>query len=186
MITSINIIKTDLKNILRDPSLVLLLFVPFLITALLRWGYPLFLAAVPDAAPFNMLLLGMLSMTCAAMPGLAVAFAILDERDNGLLPVLMTLPVGFKKIVLNRLLAIYFYGTAAAFIAIVFSGLSEGTILQDLPLSFLAASPAAVMTLVPAFFAANKIEGATIAKMMNFMLIFRCQPSSSQGGGPAC
>ena len=172
MNTNINIVKTDIKNILRDPSLVLLLFVPFLITALLRWGYPFLLEAVPEAAAYNMLLLGMLSMTCSAMPGMAIAFAILDEKDNGLLPALMILPVPFRKILLNRLLAIYIYGAAAAFIAIVFSGLSEGTLLQNLLLSLLAASPAAALGMIPAFFAANKIEGATLAKVLNFLLVF--------------
>lgn len=172
MIKALNIIKTDLKNILRDPSLVLLLFVPFLITALLRWGYPFFLEAVPEAAAYNMLLLAMLSMTCSAMPGMAVAFAILDEKDNGLLPALMILPVSFRKIVINRLLTIYIYGAASAFVAIVFSGLSEGTLLHNLLLSMLAASPAAALGLIPAFFAANKIEGATLAKILNFLLVF--------------
>lgn len=169
---TLNIVKTDLKNILRDPSLVLLLFVPFLITALLRWGYPFFLEAIPEAAVYNMLVLAMLSMTCGAMPGMAIAFAILDEKDNGLLPVLMILPVSFRKIVFSRLIAVYLYGAAAAFMAIAFSGLSEGALLQNLLLALLAASPAVAMGLVPAFFAANKIEGATLAKILNFLLIF--------------
>jgi fluoroquinolone transport system permease protein len=172
MKTSTHIVKTDLRNILRDPSLVILLFIPFLITALLRWGYPWFLEMVPEAAGYNMLLLGMLSMTCGAMPGMAIAFAILDEKDNGLLPVLMILPVPFRNIVLSRMLAICLYGTAAAFIAIAFSGLSDATNLQNLLLSFLAASPSVIMGLIPAFFAGNKIEGATIAKVLNFFLIF--------------
>ncbi len=172
MSPAFNIIITDIKNILRDPSLVMMLFVPFLITALLRWGYPYFLEAVPEATEYNMLVLAMLAMTSGAMPGIALAFAILDEKDNGLLPALMILPVSFRKIVLNRIWTISIYGTFAALITISFSGLSEASLVQNLLLSLLAASPAAAFGMVPAFFAANKIEGATLAKILNFLLVF--------------
>ncbi|TVR68987.1 MAG: hypothetical protein EA408_12985 [Marinilabiliales bacterium] len=172
MSPALNIIITDIKNILRDPSLVMMLFVPFLITALLRWGYPYFLEAVPEATEYNMLVLAMLAMTSGAMPGMALAFAILDEKDNGLLPALMILPVSFRKIVLNRIWTISIYGTFAALITIGFSGLSEASLLQNLLLSLLAASTAAAFGMVPAFFAANKIEGATLAKILNFLLVF--------------
>jgi fluoroquinolone transport system permease protein len=167
----VNILKIDLQNILRDYSLVMLLILPLLITALLRWGYPFVIVVWPDLADYSPLVLGMLAMTSASMPGLAISFAILDERDNMLLPALMVLPVSYQKIIFNRNLTIYIFGFFAALITIVFSGISDANITQSFLLALLSAAPAPILALVPAFFAANKIEGATLAKILNFLLI---------------
>jgi fluoroquinolone transport system permease protein len=172
MTNSLTIIKTDLQNILRDYSLLMLLILPLIITGLLRWGYPFVLESWPVLDEYSPLLLGMLAMTSAAMPGLAISFAILDERDNMLLPALRVLPVAFQKIIINRNLAIYIFGIFAAFITIVFSGIADKNVVRSFLLALLTAAPAPILALVPAFFAANKIEGATLAKILNFLLIF--------------
>jgi hypothetical protein len=166
------IAKTDLKNIFRDYAMVMMLFVPLLIMSLLRWAYPFFLEAVPEAAAYNMLLLCMLAMTSGSMPAMTIAFSILDEKDNGLLPVLMVLPVSFRRIILARIALITAYSAAATFIVISFSRLSDGSVYENFLLALLAAAPAVSLGLIPAFFAANKIEGATMAKVLNFFLIF--------------
>jgi fluoroquinolone transport system permease protein len=171
MNNSVTILKIDIQNILRDYSLVVLLVLPLLITAILRWGYPFATAGWPVLEEYNSLLLGMLAMSSAAMPGLAISFAILDERDNMLFPALKVLPVPFQKIIINRNLTIYVFGIFAAFITIVFSGISGTNIILSFLLALLSAAPAPILALVPAFFAANKVEGATLAKILNFLLI---------------
>lgn len=169
---ALNIIKTDIRNILRDYSLLVIIFVPLIITALLRWGYPVLLSVVPAISEYSMLLLAMLCMISSIMPGMAISFVILDEKDNQLLPSLMILPVSLKKITWHRNLIIYMYGVIAAIITLSFSGIAEINSGRIIMLAFLAAAPAPVMAMVPAFFAANKIEGATLAKMLNFLIIF--------------
>jgi fluoroquinolone transport system permease protein len=168
---TLTIIQTDIKNILRDPSLLILLFVPLLIAAVLRWGYPILISEIPEISTYNMLVLALLSVSAAAMPGIAIAFAILDEKDNFLIDALRVLPVSFGDIIFYRNIAIYSFGSLAAFITISFSGISDGSIVQNIMLSFLAAAPAPLMALIPAFIAANKIEGATLAKAMNFIIV---------------
>jgi fluoroquinolone transport system permease protein len=150
----------------------MLLFVPVMIAVLLRLGYPLVLSEWPLLTDYNMLLLALLGMSSAAMPGMALSFAILDERDNNLLPALMVLPVSLKVITINRNIMIFVYGTLAAFITIFFSGLAMAGIFQVILLSLLSAAPAPLLAMIPAFFAKNKIEGATIAKILNFLLVF--------------
>lgn len=169
---ALNIIKTDIRNILRDYSLLVIIFVPVIIIALLRLGYPILLAEVPAISDYTLLILAMLCMISAIMPGMAISFVILDEKDNQLLPALMILPVSLKKITWYRNLIIYMYGMIAAIFTLSFSGIAEINIGKTFMLSILAAAPAPVMAMVPAFFAANKIEGATIAKVLNFLIIF--------------
>lgn len=166
------IATTDLRTIFRDYAMVMMLFVPLIIVSLLRWGYPYFLDAVPAASDYNMLLLCMLAMTSGSMPAMTIAFTILDEKDNGLLPVLMILPVSFRRIIGSRILLITVYSAIAAFIVISFSRLSDGVVLENILLALLAAAPAVSLGLIPAFFADNKIEGATMAKVLNFLLVF--------------
>ena len=167
----ISLVKTDIKNILRDYSLVMMLFVPIFMVLILRYGYPLLLVAAPVVADYTSLLLCMLAILSGAMPGMAMAFVILDEKDNALLSALMVMPIPIKKLMLTRLLVVYLYALLSSFIVIAFSGQWNDSFFALALLSFLAASPSAVFVLLPSFLAANKIEGASIAKALNFLLV---------------
>lgn len=167
----IEIVRTDLKNILRDPSLVLICFVPFIMLALLYFGYPALLAAWPEAAQYSGLGLAMFCITGSVMPGLAIAFAMLDEKDHHLQQVLQILPVSFRRITLLRLTTTYLFGFLSALLILTFSGIKSYSLVQALLLSLLTAAIAPIMSIIPAFYASNKIEGATLSKLLNFLLI---------------
>jgi hypothetical protein len=169
--SSIFIVQTDLKNILRDPSLWIILLVPVLLLFLLRLGYPALLDVWPDASQYAQLGLAMFCITGSVMPGIALAFAMLDEKDHNVDVVLQIMPISYQKITFYRLVMIYVFGVFTALLLIGFTGIFEGNIFQMILLSGLVAATAPVMTLIPAFFASNKIEGATITKLLNFLII---------------
>jgi fluoroquinolone transport system permease protein len=166
-----SIIRTDIKNILRDPSLLLICFVPFLILALLRLGFPALQNVWPEADEYASLGLAMFCITVAIMPGIAVAFAMLDEKDNNLDTVLQILPVSYKKITWYRMGLIFGFGFISAMLLLIFSGIPSGNTVQKFLLAILTASSAPLMAIIPAFFAQNKIEGATYTKLLNFLII---------------
>lgn len=166
-----NIVKTDLKNILRDPSLIIMSLVPLVMFALLRWGYPALLGVWPDATNYKFLFLAMFCMVGAMMPGIAIAFAMLDEKDQNLQVVLQILPVSFKKITYYRMGVIYVFGFLTAILMLGFTQIQDHNIIQIILLSALTAATAPIMALIPAFFAANKIEGATLTKLLNFLIM---------------
>ncbi len=167
----IEIVRTDLKNILRDPSLVLICFVPFIMLALLYFGYPALLAAWPEAAQYSGLGLAMFCITGSVMPGIAIAFAMLDEKDQHLQEVLQILPVSFRHITLLRLTTTFLFGFVSALLMLTFSGIISYSITQTLLLAMLTAAIAPLMAIVPAFYASNKIEGATLSKLLNFLIM---------------
>lgn len=167
----IEIVRTDLKNILRDPSLMLICFVPFIMLALLYFGYPALLTAWPEAAQYSGLGLAMFCITGSVMPGIAIAFAMLDEKDQHLQQVLQILPVSFRRITMLRLTTTYLFGFLSALLILTFSGIKNYSIAQTLLLSLLTAAIAPLISVIPAFYASNKIEGATLSKLLNFLLI---------------
>ncbi|TVQ16722.1 MAG: hypothetical protein EA361_03680 [Bacteroidetes bacterium] len=167
----IEIVRTDLKNIIRDPSLVLICFVPFIMLALLYFGYPPLLSAWPEAAQYSGLGLAMFCITGSVMPGIAIAFAMLDEKDQHLQQVLQILPVSFRHITLLRLTITFLFGFVSALLMLTFSGIISYTITQTLLLAMLTAAIAPLMAIIPAFYASNKIEGATLSKLLNFLIM---------------
>ncbi|MFN3556695.1 MAG: hypothetical protein ACK4VN_12085 [Bacteroidales bacterium] len=166
-----SIIKTDLKNIFRDPSLLIILFVPFVMMALVRWGFPALLQVWPPAADYVMHGLAMFSITIAIMPGIAIAFVMLDEKDNNLQTVLRITPVSLRRIVLYRMVSMYSLGFLMVMLLLTFSGIGVGTFVQHLLLSALVSLSAPLMSLLPAFLSSNKIEGAAMTKMLNFLIM---------------
>jgi hypothetical protein len=166
-----SIIRTDIRNILRDPSLLLIFFVPFIILVLLRLGFPALQSVWPDVDKYATIGLAMMCITVAIMPGIAVAFAMLDEKDNNLDTVLQILPVSFKRITWYRMVTIFGFGFLSALLLLSFSGIPSGNPAQKFLLALLAATSAPLMAIIPAFYAQNKIEGATYTKLLNFMIM---------------
>lgn len=165
------IIRTDIRNILRDPSLLIICVVPFIMLAMLRWGYLWLLEIWPDVVIYKNLGMAMFCITGAVMPGIAIAFAILDEKDQNLDTVLKILPVYYHTITKIRMLVVFSFAFFSALLILVFSNIIQVTILEKVLLSLLTASLAPILASVPAFYAQNKIEGATMAKLLNFLII---------------
>lgn len=165
------IFKTDIRNILRDPSLLIICVVPFIILAMLRWGYPLLVTFWPEAVIYKDLGMAMFCITGAVMPGIAIAFAILDEKDQNLDKVLHILPVSYQSITIIRMLVVFLFAFFSAFLLLLFSNITQASTIEKLLLSLLTAALAPILASVPAFYANNKIEGATMTKLLNFLII---------------
>jgi fluoroquinolone transport system permease protein len=167
----LSIVRTDLKNILRDPALLMLCFAPLLMLAVLRFGYPALYAYWPEIATYRNLILALFCIVGSLMPGLAMAFAMLDEKDQDLQVVLQILPVSFPRITFYRVLVIYIFGFLTTLLFLNFSGISHFTILEQLLLAILTSATAPILAMIPAFLASNKIEGTTLSKMLNFLFM---------------
>ncbi len=139
--------------------------------AMLRWGYLWLLEIWPDVVIYKNLGMAMFCITGAVMPGIAIAFAILDEKDQNLDTVLKILPVYYHTITKIRMLVVFSFAFFSALLILVFSNIIQVTILEKVLLSLLTASLAPILASVPAFYAQNKIEGATMAKLLNFLII---------------
>jgi len=165
------LIKTDLKNIFRDPSLFMILIVPVIITALLYFGWPWLSNQWPIIVQYKPLILGAFCLISAAMPGMAISFVILDEKDENLIQTLHILPISFSLIIRLRMTIIFLFGVIASTMMLLVSGMISGNELKAPFLAILASAIAPMSACIPAFMAKNKIEGMTWAKMLNFIMV---------------
>jgi fluoroquinolone transport system permease protein len=167
----LHIVKTDFKNIFRDPSLFMIVLAPLLIMVLLRFGWPLLTHAFPLMEEYRLMVLSGFCLIAAAMPGMAVGFVILDEKDENLLMPLHVLPLSFSNIILLRMGVIVAFGFVSGCLMILASGMAPDLNWEIPIMAITAAGIAPISALIPAFAAKNKIEGMTWAKLLNFLMV---------------
>lgn len=165
------VIQADVKNIFRDRSLVFILFVPIIFILLLCFLPPLYEPLLPIMSEYRTHILSFFCILTSGLYGFILSFVMLDERDQGILPVFRTLPINLKNLMFCRIALILS-------LAIVFN-LALILISNLVPISFLKALFSAVTSAfagpISAFlitsFAKNKIEGVTYFKVFNLLLM---------------
>lgn len=180
----IRLLKTDMLNIVRDRSLVVIFFLPFIILALLRIAPPLYEPLLPEMILFRPLLLAMFCLVVSALAGFLMAFILLDEKDLQLQPVFRVMPFPYSRLIALRTFFILCLGFIFCLVLILWSHLIDLTVLQALVLAFCCSLAGPTATLLLVLLAQNKIEGVTYFKLFNVILampiagLFLAQPYS--------
>ncbi len=158
----------DIRLMLRDPVVALMLAAPLLAAAVLGRVIPYAapaLAGVQDNIRSFALLLGV------AIYGMVGAFLILDEKDGGVIPFLKTVPgkPGWYILRRGRMLLLLH-------LAIVVPTVMAGNLFHATPLQFLLsvivdAAMLPVVYLAVAVIAENKVQGLAAAKIINILTL---------------
>ncbi len=167
----IAVLKSDAKNTFRDPSLLMILFLPLLIIAVLQFGFPALLKYVPGAIDYGKEIVVFLSLVSAVMPAIVMSFILLDEKDIQLFPVMKVTSVSFSGFLLVRLFLLISIGFIVSMIILYFNGIIYVNPLQAIQFSILSGLNSPILALLIAHFAKNKIEGLTLMKISNVVLI---------------
>lgn len=165
------LIIMDLKNILRDPSLWIIMVLPPLLAVLLRTVPPLYEPYIPEAAIYRPVILAFFTLLSSIMAGFLMAFVMLDEKDQELFPVYDVTPLRFRGLLKNRITTMTILGFLFAWIVSGFSGLIEISPGQLFLLSSACSLAAPLNTLFIVAFAGNKIEGVTYYKIINILTL---------------
>jgi hypothetical protein len=166
-----SVIEGDFKNIRRDPTLSMLLFVPVIMLAVVRYLVPVVNNYIPGTERYYPVILAVFTLLTASFPGFIIAFIILDEKDQNLLPVIRITPVSISGFLLARLGYMSVLSLFSSCLLLLFNGLKEFTCWQILQLSVLSLLNAPVILLLMSAIAKNKIEGMTFIKAANVLLI---------------
>lgn len=168
----------DVKLLLRDPVTRVVVFAPLPAAAVLGRGLPAVLALefVPDSVARPLLthmdnirsfalLLGVL------MYGMLGAFLVLDEKDEGVMPVLRTLPGRPGWFLLRRARVLFALYALVLSPVIFVGGLAHGG-----PVVFLLSLAVDALALPLMYFgisilAANKVQGLAFAKVLNLFTL---------------
>jgi len=110
---------TDMKNIGRDSTLLLMLFGPIALFGILRFGVPFATAELSKALSFDLtvyypLILSFMGLIPSMLFGMLIGFLILDERDEEIIAFIAVTPLGKSgylqyKIFISAVTAFIFY-----------------------------------------------------------------------------
>jgi fluoroquinolone transport system permease protein len=162
----------DLRNIVRDRTVGMLLVVPVIFLVLLRFGYPLVERQLPEAADHRVLVLAAFCLIAGTFPALMTSFVMLDEKDQGLFAAQRVLPVAPARLLGYRLLVVAVLSLVYPLLLILGSGLADRALPAVLVLALLCALGAPVATLFVVATAGNKIEGLTLFKAIFSVVVF--------------
>ncbi len=161
----------DFKNIFRDKSLIVIFFIPLLFILMLRYILPVIILEFPVVEEYKFLILTFFCTMTVVFPAFIISFIMLDERDENVLTVLRIVPVSPLTFIVYRMMFVFLFGFAFSALTMFLSGainISAGNIFL---ISFLLSMMSPIATLFVVSIAKNKIEGVTIFKGLNFVLM---------------
>ncbi|MGE4288309.1 MAG: hypothetical protein AB7E36_06445 [Salinivirgaceae bacterium] len=164
------IILADLKNTRRDPTLLLMLWVPLLIWVVVRFGIAEIVIWVPELVNYYMAILAFFSLLIAVFPGFLVSFLLLDEKDKQLFSVVKVTPVSLSGFLLTRIVFMVVLGFVFSVALLVFNGLLKLPWHALAIMSLLNALQVPLFVLLISAVAKNKVEGMTLLKVANVVI----------------
>jgi hypothetical protein len=167
----LSIIAYDLRNTRRDPTLLLIFWVPFLILAVVRFGIPILVSYLPVVSNYYLIIIAFFALLNAVFPGFILSFILLDEKDMNLFPVIQVTPVSLSGFLIARILFMIIFGFLGSLLLIIFNGIVWIPYTQAMALALLCALNVPILILLISTLAKNKIEGLTLLKAATITLV---------------
>jgi len=170
-------IKTDFKQMFREPIIALLFFLPFLIPIIFWALLTYLLPFIQQYASFSLkgfeqyLVSGVLLMA-PSMLGIVMGFLLIDDRDNNITELIQVSPFQINGYLTLRLGLVFI----TTIITALYGYYILGIMLIKLPtlifLSLLLGLFGACIAFLLYALADDKVKGLTYAKGLNLLLIF--------------
>jgi fluoroquinolone transport system permease protein len=173
----ITLFRNDIKQILRDPVMTLLLVAPLLLILVFKilevFLIPFLVQKTGfDVMPYASYIFSFILLMNSGMLGIVTGFMMLDDRDGNIAQLLEITPLGRSGYLLNRL-------SFASMLSVFYCLISFAVFsLVDLPfysiilLCFLSAIYTAIIGLLIYSGADDKVKGLTFAKGLNTLVLF--------------
>jgi hypothetical protein len=170
-------LKSDLKQIIRDPIMAVLFFAPLLLIIVFKL---IVLLLIPfllsrtgfDISPWFLYVFAFVIMMCGALLGIVTGFMMIDERDGNISELMSVTPLGRGGYLFNRLLfaavSTFIYGVLSYFVMNVVNL----PIITLLFVSLLSSFYSVIIGLLIFSFADDKVKGLTFAKAINALSLF--------------
>ncbi|MBD2845368.1 hypothetical protein IDH44_09210 [Paenibacillus sp. IB182496] len=169
------LLRLDLRRLVHDPMLLLVVLGPLLLIAALRWGWPplsdwLALRSGLELAAYTDLLAALTMLVVPQLAGIASGLLVLDERDAGLLAIYAVTPLRSSGYWGYRLLLPSAIALGMSGLFLVGSNLFAPDLRLGAVLVLLAAqAPIYAMALVA--LSANKVEGLALSKLVSLTVL---------------
>lgn len=166
--------KRDIKNVLRDPMLLLSLIGPLFLAAAMRFLLPLGAALLQQQSGFDLsahylFMVSFLTLFTPMMIGTLVGLIILDERDDNMLQYYAVTPLSKSGYLAHRLVSPAILSFLVTFPVLALAGLVRLNYAAVIAVVLMASLQAPFTALILGSFAGNKIEGLTLAKGLGLL-----------------
>jgi fluoroquinolone transport system permease protein len=182
-----HLIKGDMKQIYRDPMLLISLVGPFLLILLVRFILP-FATAQFALGAYHELLASFFILLIPLLLGIMAGFIMLDERDDKMIDYFAVTPLSKQGYLLYRLLLPGVLTVLYGYIYLEWASPVSLPILDKLLVTVMLAMEAPIICLFLVAIAANKIEGLALSKgvglvvFVPFIIYFVSEPWNWAGG----
>lgn len=176
MLRSIHL-KNDLKQILRDPIMAVLMVAPLLLIIAFKL---MVLYLIPfietnivfDVTPYLNYVFVFVVMMCGAMLGIVTGFMMIDERDGKIAELMSVTPLGRSGYLFNRLLFAATFSVFYSILSYYVLNVVELPLITILFVSLLSSGYSIIIGLLIFTFADDKVKGFTFAKAINSLSLF--------------
>ncbi|MBN2274289.1 MAG: hypothetical protein JXR41_07590 [Bacteroidales bacterium] len=169
--------RNDIRQIVRDPIMLMLLFVPLLLICVFKlliiFLVPALMAWLSfDLSPYTTYVLSFALLINAGVLGIITGFLMIDERDGNIVELMSVTPLGRFGYIVNRLSFVAIIIIVYSFITIYVLNLCEVNWLIAVYLALLMALYSAIIGLILFSGADDKVKGLTFAKGLNILSFF--------------
>lgn len=165
------IFVNDMKNTRRDPTYLVILIIPVLLILVTQFALPAVAEKWPIIIDYYPLIISFFCVLTSVMPGFIVSFMLLDERDQHVITAIRTMPVRPSGFFGMRMLFMFFFGWLGSFLLLLFNGILIIPLIKSIIISTVCALSSPFFVFLTISLAKNKIEGATIMKVLNILIM---------------
>lgn len=169
------VVISDLKNIFREPIILIMYMVPGLLLVVTKLfihiGQPLLMTHLNfNFQDYYIYLMAMVLSLSSGMLGAATGFMMLDDRDAKIYELLEITPIGRKGYLINRMmipLVLMFFYSLIAFLVVGY----KISLMTALLLIFSSGLLMMTFAMILFFLSDDKVKGLTYAKGLNLILL---------------
>lgn len=166
----------DARSVARDAMLRWVVVLTPAFGLLFRYALPPVAAAVDvrfgfDLTTYYPLFMSFLPLVVAGMIGTVVGFLLLDQRDDQTMTALLVTPMSLGDYLRYRLTVLMLLCVVFSSVTVPLAGLTETTPLQIVVSAIVAAPLAPIYAVFLGTFAANKVQGFALAKIIGIVFI---------------
>ncbi|MDP8207662.1 MAG: hypothetical protein P9L92_13430 [Candidatus Electryonea clarkiae] len=166
----------DAKNISRDSTLILVLFGTVALFLMLWLVVPLVTGLLIEKLDFDLteyypLIVSFMALIPSMLFGMIIGFIILDERDEEIISYIAVTPLMKSGYFTYKLLVSTIISFLYFFVILYLTGLTTLGFIYAVPLAFMVALEAPMLSLFFAAFAENKVEGMALGKAAGIMYL---------------
>lgn len=164
------LLKMGLRQLFTDGMLVMLLIAPLLIGLVFHFGIPFLNTLLIEKLDFSLLpwyplVDAFMIMLTPCMVGMAGAFLILDECDEGTALYYRITPTEGPSYLAARIGVPMVWGVVSSIATVIIFGISGMPLLQILVGSIMSALAGTFVAMMVVSLAGNKVEGLAISKL---------------------